>query len=109
VAAAVIGRQTASRRRLEKQRLAEQADAHRDEAETRAAKASDYSEEEKAKRAEAAEAADAAERHARLAEEQRTRADQLAGESEGAGERVERERERARLHGDKADEIEENI
>jgi hypothetical protein len=45
----------------------------------------------------------------RVAEEHRDRADQLAEESEGAGARSERERERARRHGQKADEIEEDL
>ena len=44
-----------------------------------------------------------------MAEEQRSRADQLAEESEGAGALSERERERARRHGQKADEIEEEL
>ena len=109
VLAAVVARRAMERRRVEKERLAEQAVSHRDEAQSRAAKASSFEEEEQAKRAEAAEAADVAERHARLAEEHRDRADQLVDESEGAGAQSERERERARRHGQKANEIEEEL
>lgn len=56
---------------LERERLTEQASAHRDEAETRAAKASELSEQQETKRAQSTEAAAGADRLARVAEEQR--------------------------------------
>ena len=92
---------------MKRERLAEQAGGHRQEAELHASKAGDFSSEHQLKRAEAAEEAGVADRHTRLAEEHSTRAEELAGESERAAKRASRAGELAGLHDEKAADLEE--
>jgi hypothetical protein len=108
-AAVVLGRRAQARRQLERERLAERADAHRDEAQVHASKATGNADEQRAKQAEAAEREEAAERHERLAQERRAEANRLAEEADAAASQNQRERERARAHGEKADGIEEKL